>query len=87
MKEEKYAKSKMQLIYLGEGPPKKRLKYRRNDIRIERIVLRYSEYIEAQDELLDGDWDEGLLKYVLTLGHSSRSIFLYNSGFSIFDSI
>ena len=76
MKEEQYAESKRQLIYLGEGPPKKRLKYRQNDIRIERIVLSFSEYIEAQEDLLDGDWDDGLLKYVVTLGHSARSIFL-----------
>ena len=72
--EEQYVESKRTLISLGSEPPRKRLKYRQNDDRIERIVLRYSEYIEAQEGLLDGDWDNGLLKYVKTLGYSARRV-------------
>ena len=72
--EEQYAESKRTLISLGNEPPRKRLRYRQNDDRIERIVLRYSEYIEAQEGLLDGDWNNGLLKYVKTLGYSARRV-------------
>ena len=62
------------MISLGNEPPRKKLKYRQNDGSIERLVLRYSEYIEAQEDLLDGDWDNGLLEYIKTLGYSSRSV-------------
>ena len=64
------------LADLGEGPARKKRKYLQNDACIERIVGRYEECKEAQKDVLDGDWQEGLLKYLLTLGHSARSVFL-----------
>ena len=73
-KEEQYAESRRKLISLGDAPPRNKLKYRQNDVRIERVVLMYSEYIDAQESLLDGDWDNGLLKYLKTIGYSARSV-------------
>lgn len=73
-KEDQYAESKRTLISLGNEPPRKKLKYRQNDAKIDRIVLRYGEYLDAQEGLLDGDWDNGLLKYLRTLGYSARSV-------------
>ena len=75
-KEEEYSEKMRRFVDLGEGPPLKRRKYVQNDARIERIVGRYSEYREAEADLLEGDWEGGLLKYMRTLGHSSRRIFV-----------
>ena len=61
---------------LGNEPPKKKRNYRQNDIRIERIVRRYDEYKAEQEEALEGDWESGTLKYLRTLGHSARGIFI-----------
>ena len=41
------------------------------DIRVERVVGRYQEYKDEQEDLLDGEWDGGSLK---TLGHSKTMI-------------
>ena len=75
-KEEKYAESRRQLADLGDGPVRKKRKFLQNDARIERVVGRYGEYKEAQQDAFDGDWREGLLMYMLTLGHSARGVFL-----------
>ena len=61
---------------MGNEPPKKTRKYQQNDIRIERIVRRYDEYQGEQEEALGGDWELGRLKYLRTLGHSARGIFI-----------
>ena len=75
-KEERHAESRRRLADLGEVPARKKRKYLQNDARIERIVGRYDEYKEVQEDALDGDWQEGLLKYLLTLGRSARGVFL-----------
>ena len=75
-KEELYAESRRRGVDLGNEPPKKKRKYLLNDVRISRIVGRYAEYKAEQDEALEGDWDSGTLKYLLTLGHSGRGIFV-----------
>ena len=75
-KEDRYAESRRRLADLGEGPARKKRKYLQNDARIERIVGRYEDYKEAQEDALDGDWQVGVLKYLLTLGHSARGVFL-----------
>ena len=54
-KEEKYAESRRQLADLGDGPVRKKRKFLQNDVRIERVVVRYGEYKEAQEDALDGD--------------------------------
>jgi hypothetical protein len=36
----------------------------------------YDEYKEEQAMLLDGDWDKGILKYLIILGLSVRGVFL-----------
>ena len=69
-------KSRRRPADLGEGPARKKRKYLQNDGRIERIVDRYEESKEAQEDVLDGDWQGGLLKYLLSLGHSARGVFL-----------
>ena len=74
-KEELYAESRRRGVDLGNEPPKKKRKYRQNDIRIERIVRRYTEYVAEQGDALEGDWDAGILKYLRTLGRSGRSIY------------
>ena len=74
-KEEKYAASKRRAVALGEEPDRKRRKYVQNDRRIERIVSRYAEYQEEQGDALEGDWEAGTLKYLVSLGHSARSIY------------
>ena len=75
LKEELYADSKRRSVDVGEPPERKKRKYLRNDVRIERVVSRYAEYKEEQADVLDGNWDNGLLKYLMTLGHSARGIF------------
>ena len=75
LKEELYAESKRLSVDVGEPPERKKRKYLRNDARIERIVGRYTEYKDEQEGLLEGDWDNGLLKYLKTLGHSARGVF------------
>ena len=76
VKEERYADSRRRLVDLGQGPSRKKRKYIQNDERIERIVGRYTEYKDEQEDALEGDWDAGILKYMRTLGHSARSVFL-----------
>ena len=76
LKEEEYSESTRRAIDLGEEPPRKRRKYIRNDVRIERVVRRFQEYKEAQEDLLDGDWADGILKSLRTLGHSSSRILM-----------
>ena len=75
-KEEEYSEKMRRCVDLGEGPPRRKRKYEENDARIERIVRRYREYREAEGDLLEGDWNGGLLKYMRTLGHSSRRVFI-----------
>ena len=74
-KEERYAASKRRAVDLGQEPARKKRKYVQNDIRIERIVRRYTEYVAEQEDTLEGDWDAGTLKYLRTLGHSARAIY------------
>ena len=76
LKEELYAESRRRGVDLGNEPPKKKRKYRQNDIRIERIVRRYDEYKVKQEGPLEGDWGVGILKYLRTLGHSATGIFI-----------
>ena len=64
------------LVDLGESPPRKKRKFVQNDDRIERVVRRYQEYKEEQQDVLDGDWDAGFLKYLKTLGQSTSGNFL-----------
>ena len=52
------------------------VKYAQNDVGIERVVSRYQEYKVEQEDVLDGDWDAGYLKYLKTLGHSTSRILL-----------
>ena len=75
-KEEQYAESIRRSVDLGEGPPRKKRKYVQNDARIRRIVGRYGEYVEEQEDLEDNDWNGGILKYLRTLGYSSSRIFI-----------
>ena len=70
-----YAESKRRDIDLGAAPARKRRKYAQNNTRIERIVRRYDEY-KTEQEALDGDWDSGILKYLRSLGHSARRVYL-----------
>ena len=76
LKEEEYSESSRRAIDLGEEPPRKKRKYIRNDVRIERVVRRFQEYKEAQEDVLEGDWDDGILKYLKTLGHSSSRVLM-----------
>ena len=75
-KEEQYAESMRRSVDLGEGPPRKKRKYVLNDARIRRIVSRYGEYVDEQEDLDDNDWNGGILKYLRTLGSSSSRIFI-----------
>ena len=76
LNEEEYSESSRRSIDLGEDPPRKKRKYVRNDVRIERVVRRFQEYKEAQGDVLDGNWNGGILKYLKTLGHSSSRILM-----------
>ena len=64
------------MVDLGERHVRKRRKYHRNDARIARVVGRLAEYKEEQENILDGNWDGGLLKYLKTLGHSISRVWL-----------
>ena len=49
-KEGRYAANRRGAFDLGEEPARKKRKYVQNDMRIERIVRRYTEYASDQDD-------------------------------------
>ena len=75
-RKEVFAESMRRDVDLGAGPARKIRKYAQNNTRIERIARRYEEYKTEQEEALEGDWDSGILRYLRTLGHPVRRVYL-----------
>jgi hypothetical protein len=82
-KEENYAASQRELIDLGRSPPKKKVKYIKNDERLLRLVERFEtmieEAVEEPEDVLqqEAPWNHRYLRFTRAVGHSARGIMDY----------